>query len=441
MPKDDITLEEAKGLVVEVQKAFDEFKKTVPELIDKKTGESVDVLTKEKLDRIEKDLDEKQKKLDDLAIAAREKKVTLDGKEVDLDELNFKAAAFGHVCEEMGAKRRADSLNHEEVQEYKKHFLMWARRGSEYKEGLEPDERKALSVGSDPQGGYVVDPDTTGRIVKRLFDTSPIRAYASVQMISTNELQGIHDIDEVTTGWVGETAARPETDTADLAEWSIPVHEQYAEPRATQKLLDDAYIDMEAWLADKVADKMVRTENAAFVNGDGVKKPRGFMTYPARTAVNTYELGKIAQFETGAAGGFAADPDGFDKLIDMVYNLQDEYRNGAVWMANRFTYSAIRKLRDGDDNYIWQPSVQAGEPASILGYSTVVFEDMDSIADDAVPLAFGNLARAYQIVDRMGIRILRDPFTAKPYVKFYTTKRVGGDVIDFAAFNTLKMAD
>jgi len=441
MPKDGIDLEDAVKAVEEVNRAFEEFKKTLPETIEKKAGESVDILTKEKLEKIEADLEENQTKLDELATSMRQKKVYLDGREVDQEELDFKAAAWANTAAEFrNGRNRPESYTHEDMQTYKKHFLNWVRGGDGYKSELEPDERKALSVGSDPDGGHVVDPDTTGRMVQRQFDTSPMRAYAAVQMISTDALEGMHDVDEVSSGWVSETGSRPETDTSELDAWRIPVHEQYAEPRATQKLLDDAYIDIEMWLADKVADKFTRTENAAFVTGDGVGKPRGFLDYGDWDTAGVYQLGAIEQFDTGASGAFASDPNGPDVLYDAIYALQDRYKAGAAWFANRGTYGTIRKMQDSNGMYMWQPSVAAGEPATLAGYPTAVFEDMPNIAANSLSLAFGNMGEAYQVVDRMGIRVLRDPFTAKPYIKFYTTKRVGGDVIDFAALKIVKFA-
>lgn len=435
MPK-DLNLEDVVQAVEDSNKAFEEFKTEMDKVIEKKAGESVDVLTKEKLGKIEETLDASQKKIDDLYVAQKRKHVQLNGKEVSEEELNAKSFAWARVASEFrNGKNRPESFTHEQVQDYKSGFFKWMAEG---KEGLEPEEVKALSVGSDPDGGYVVDPDTTGRIVSRLFGTSPVRAFASVQMISTDALEGMHDIDEATVGWVGEKGSRTETDTPEMDIWRIPVHEQYAEPRATQKILDDAFIDIETWLANKVADKMTRTENTAFVNGNGVNKPRGFLTYGDWATAGTFELGAIEQFDTGANGAFASDPNGPDVLYDAIYGLKSVYRQGANWFANRSTYGALRKMQDSNGMYMWQPSVQAGEPAMLAGYPTASFEDMPDFSTTGnLALAFGNLAEAYQIVDRMGIRVLRDPYTAKPYVKFYTTKRVGGDVVNFEALKLI----
>ncbi len=194
---------------------------------------------------------------------------------------------------------------------------------------------------------------------------------------------------------------------------------------------------MEDWLAAKVAEKFSRTENAAFVNGTGVGQPRGFLTYAHGTTLP----GTIEQVATGVNGGFAAAPAGADKLISMVYGLKTNYRNNGVWFMNRTTTAGVRLLKNSDGSYLWQPSIAAGQPSTLLGYPVATFDDMpDYTTNGALAIAFGDLAQAYQIVDRLGIRGLRDPFTAKPYVKFYTTKRVGGDVINFEAIKLLKFA-
>ena len=192
---------------------------------------------------------------------------------------------------------------------------------------------------------------------------------------------------------------------------------------------------MEAWLAAKVADKFTRTENAAFVNGTGVGQPRGFLTYPAGTTIP----GQIQQRATGVSGGFGSDPAGADVLVKVIYDLKTNYRNSGVWFMNRLTTGGVRLLKNSDGGYLWQPSVQAGQPATLLGYPQATFEDMpDFSTADALAIAFGDLSEAYQIVDRLGVRVLRDPYTAKPYVKFYTTKRVGGDVINFEALKLVR---
>lgn len=426
-------LHEAVKAVDDLNRAFEEFKSSHKENLEQR-----DVVIEEKLARIEESLDAAQKVADEAVLAAkRANRIVTDeqGNEIDLDQ---KAVEWARTA----AKRRGDSapadFDGAAMVAYKKHMNRYLRKGDER---MGAEELKALSVGSDPDGGYTVHPDMSGRITERVFESSPMRSYASVQVISTDALEGMHDNDETGAGWVGETDSRPETDTPELGAWRIPVHEIYANPRATQKLLDDSEVNVEAWLAGKVASKFARVEAAAFVSGNGISKPRGFLTYPDYASAGVFEHGKIEQFDTGVAGGFAADPNGVDKLLDVQYGLKAPYRSGSNWFFNRSVTAAIRKMQDSDGNYIWIPGATAGMPAQLLGYPIAPFEDMPGMVDDALAVAFGNMREAYQIVDRMGVRTLRDPYTAKPHVQFYTTKRVGGDVVNFEALKLLKLAD
>jgi HK97 family phage major capsid protein len=432
MPKDNLGLEAVVQAVDEVKSGFEQFKEAAKQREDEllKKGD-VDPLIEEKLQRINEDLDEKQAVIDKLYAAGRRKSITLDGQSVTEEELDAKAYQWATLA----AKRRdqrIEAFTHDDQLAYKAAQNAYLRKGDQL---LTPDEAKALSVGSDPDGGYVVDPDTSGRIIKKIFETSPVRQYASVQVISTDALEGLRDLDETTFGWVGETSSRVETSTPQLEKWRIPVHEMYAEPRATQKLVDDMAIDLEGWLADKVADKFARAENTAFVNGTGVDQPRGFLTYPAGTT----NPGQVQQKTTGANGAFGADPDGGDALINMIHALKSQYRANGVFAMNRTTLGAVRLLKDSQGRMLWQPSLAAGMPSTLLGYPLASFEDMpDYTTTDAQAIIFADFAEFYQIVDRLGIRTLRDPYTAKPYIKYYSTKRVGGDVANFEAAVTLK---
>lgn len=432
MPKDNLDLEAVVQAVDEVKSGFEQFKEAAKQREDEllKKGD-VDPLIEEKLKRINEDLDEKQAVIDKLYAAGRRKSITLDGQSVTEEELDAKAMQWATIA----AKRRdsrVDQFTYEDQLAYKSALNTYLRKGDQL---LSPDEAKALSVGSDPDGGYVVDPDTSGRVIKKIFETSPIRQYASVQVISTDALEGLRDLDETSFGWVGETSARTETTTPQLEKWRIPVHEMYAEPRATQKLVDDAAINMEDWLADKVSDKFARAENAAFVNGTGVDQPRGFLTYPAGST----NPGQLSQLATGVNGDFASDPNGADKLIDMIHSLKAQYRANAVFAMNRTTLGGLRLLKDSQGRMLWQPSLAVGMPSTLLGYPVASFEDMPSYTTtDALAVAFADFAELYQIVDRLGIRTLRDPYTAKPYIKYYSAKRVGGDVANFEAGVLLK---
>lgn len=433
MPKDfnEDLITEALG---DVNKAFEEFKSKNDEFqLETKKGFE-DIVRKEELDRINTAMNESQKKLDEFA--ARMKRLAQqETKGEGAEDLDKKAQQWAALNAHRNGTRLNEKFGAEELGSYRKAFERYLRVKDSRM--LEADEMKALSVGSDPDAGYTVMPDTSGRMVDRIFETSPVRQYAAVQMIGTDALEGSHDIDEASVGWVNETASRTSTDTPQLDKWRIPVHEMYAKPEATQKLIDDASIDMIGWLQNKVADKMGRFEATSFVNGDGIGKPRGFLTYADWTTAGTYQLGAIEQFDSGANGAFAAAPDGGDVLLTALYGLKAQYRANATWFMNRSTTSTVRKLKDSDGAYIWQPGSQAGQPALLLGYPVASFEDMPDLGKGTLSVAVGDMARAYQIVDRQGFRLLIDPYSNKPYVQYYTTRRVGGDVVDFDALKLI----
>lgn len=416
---------EAKKAVEALNAGFAEFKATNDE-----NQKARDIVLEEKLAKITADLDAAQKVADDAVLAVkRASRVIPDGNggEVDLDAKALKwakrnARAQGTNVHEYGA---------EDLKAYKSAFDAYLRKDDRI---LDAVQTKALSVGSDPDGGYVVHPDMSGRIVTKEFETSVIRAYANIQNISTDALEGIFDLDEASVGWVGETAARTETNTPQLGTWRIPVHELYANPAATQKLLDDAEINMESWLANKVGEAMGRTENAAAVTGNGVGKWRGFLSYSNGTTLP----GTIEQSATGSSGAFAGSGAGVDVFYTTIGTMKARYRTNATWAMNRTTVAAVRKLKDSNGEYIWEPSSQAGIPDRLAGYPIAPFEDMPAIAADSLSIAFADFREAYQIVDRSGIRVLRDPYSNKPYVHFYTVKRSGGDVVNFEAIKLIK---
>ena len=410
----------AVGAVEQLHKAFEEFKSASNENETKR-----DAVLEEKLSKIEADMDAAQKIADEAALAAkRAQRSAVDAGEPSVD-LDAKALAWAKSI----ARQRGTDVHEygaKDLESYKAAFDRYLRKDDR---ALTPDETKALSVGSDPDGGYVVNPDLSGRIVMKVFETSPMRAYASIQTISTDALEGLFDLEEAASGWVAETDTRAETNTPQVGKWRIPVHELYAKPKATQKLLDDAEINMEAWLASKVSEKFSRDEAAAFVNGNGVGKPRGFLTYADGTTLP----GTIEQFDTGANGAFASAPNGADVLLSALYGLKQVYRANATWFMNRTTTGLVRRLKDSNGEFVWSPGVAAGQPATLLGYPVAAFEDMPDPATGSLSIAVGDMREGYQIVDRIGIRTLRDPYSAKPYVEFYTTKRVGGDVVNFEA--------
>lgn len=270
----------------------------------------------------------------------------------------------------------------------------------------------------------------SARIVEKLFESSPMRELATVETTTSSSWEYLPDTDEPGSGWVGETQARPETTSPEIKKGEIVVHELYAEPRATQKILDDAGVNVEAWLGRKVGGKFGRDEATAFVSGNGVGLPRGILTYPAGTA-----WAQIEQVNSGSASTLTGDG-----LIDLETALKAPYRARAVWLMNRTTQAVVRKFKDGQNQYLWQPGLAQGVPPTLLGYPVRLADDMPVVAADALAVAFGDFREAYTIVDRLGIRILRDAFTAKPFVKFYTTKRVGGDVVNFEAIKIQKVA-
>jgi HK97 family phage major capsid protein len=301
---------------------------------------------------------------------------------------------------------------------------------------------KAMTVGSDESGGYHVMPENGGILATKLFETTPMRRIASVVSISTDAYEGLIDNDEASSGWVAETGARTQSNTPTIDKQRIPTHEIYAMPAISQKLLDDANFGVEAWLDGKVADKFSREQNEAFVVGNGITQPRGFTAMPvAETADATRAWGTLEFVKSGANGDFAASNPA-DKLYDLIHALKPGYRMGASFVAPRAVVNKIRKFKDASSaaNYLWQPGIQEGQPSRLLGYPVVEAEDMPALATNSLSLAFGNFRTGYLIVERLGVRVLRDPFTAKPYILFYTTARVGGDVINTEAIKLMKFA-
>jgi HK97 family phage major capsid protein len=426
-------IKQAVEAVKDIQKAFEAFKETdnQRDAEIKRLGSALPE-TEAKMAKIEAALDAAQKKADEAVLAAkRQARFVADGGEMDLDAKAAKWAAEASLT----TKRSVGEFTAKDMTEYKSAFERLMRVNFNL-DMLGDAERKALSVGQDSAGGYFVYSDMSGRIVQRIFETSPMRAYASVQVISTDALEGYYDNDETGFGWVGELEARPVTTTPAVGKWRIPVHEMYAMPDATQQLLDDAIVPLETWLDAKIADRFARAENNAFVSGNGVDKPRGFLTLANSTDLT---LG-VEQIKTTVNGGFAAAPSGGDVLIDALYSLKAQYRANATWFMNRATTRLVRKLKDSDGAYLWSPGIAAGQPATVLGYPVAAFEDMPDPATGSLSIAVGDMRQAYQIVDRQGIRMLRDPYTAKPKILFYATKRTGGTVVNGEALKLIQFA-
>lgn len=309
---------------------------------------------------------------------------------------------------------------------------------------LRGDDReiKAMSVGSAPDGGFAVLPAFSDQLTRVEIDLSPMRQIARVvQIEQADAFEELIDKDVAAANWVSETGARPGTATPQLAKLRIPAHEIYAAPQATQTLIDDAKIDVTEWLSDKVGQQFATVEGTAFFTGDGVGKPRGVLDYPtAATADASRAWGTFEHVATGTSGGLGTDPNGANKLIDVMHKLKAGYRRDAVWVMNKKTAGEVRKLKDGSGRFVWVDSLAQGQPPSLLGYPVVEAEDMPDIAANSLSIAFGNFKRGYTIVDRIGMRLLVDPYSAKPYVIVYVYKRVGGDVNDFHAIKLLKFA-
>jgi HK97 family phage major capsid protein len=299
-------------------------------------------------------------------------------------------------------------------------------------------EEKALSIGSNPDGGYLVPTETEATINRMLTAISPIRSIASIRQVSSAVYKKPITTAGPAVGWVAETASRPETNSQTIDAVSFPTAELYAMPAATAAFLDDAAVDVGQWIADEVNAAFAEQEGTAFVTGDGTNKPTGFLSAP-QVADASWAWGKLGYVATGVSGALpASDPS--DILIDLVYALKAGYRQNGTWVMNRKTQAALRKLKDSDGNYLWQPAATPGGQASLMGFPLVEAEDMPDIAANATAIAFGDFRRGYLVVDRTGVNVLRDPYSAKPYVLFYTTKRVGGGVQDYEAIKLLKFA-
>ena len=401
-----------KAAIDGLNKLFADFKAENDKRIDDKFK---DVVQNEKVDRINAEIDKQQKALDDALgkIAA------------------LQVGGAGNDGKPLSAEKKAHATAFDRF----------------FRKGIEADLRDlevkaALRTDSDPDGGYIA-PDQMESAIDRVLGTvSAMRQIARVMSISAGVYKKLVSQGGATGGWVGERETRSETDTPTLAELSFPAMELYANPAATQTLLDDARVDIGAWLADEVAITFAEMEGAAFVSGTGVNQPRGLLSYDT-IANASYAWGKLGYIATAVAADINdATHNGVDALIDLVYSIKQGYRSNARFLMNRTLQGKVRKLKMiGDvEGYLWQPPVQAGQPATLLGYPITDDDNMPDVGANAFPVAFGDFQRGYLIVDRIGIRVLRDPYTNKPYVMFYTTKRVGGGVSNFEAIKLLKCA-
>jgi HK97 family phage major capsid protein len=312
-------------------------------------------------------------------------------------------------------------------------FGRWLRSGDDA--ALRGLEEKALQTGVAADGGVLVIPEVTQSIRSILQSGTSLRAVASVQSVEGGSFDVLIDRGELGAGWATEAGPQAETATGTLEKITIPLHELAAMPKASQRILDDAAFDLEAWLAERIAERFVRAEGAAFVSGNGSDRPRGFLSYP-NMANASWAWGGLGWVNSGAAGALAT----IDPIVDLVYALPAQYRAGASFVMNSRTTAALRKLKDADGRFLWSDGLSAGEPARLMGYRVLIAEDMPDIAAGSFSVAFGDFRAGYTIVERPELRVLRDPYSAKPHVLFYATKRIGGAVTDFAAIKLLRFA-
>lgn len=322
-----------------------------------------------------------------------------------------------------------------EAREHSQAFNTWFRRGEAENALGDLQVRAALTSQSDPDGGYVVPAEMDRTISRVLGQVSTMRQLARVVSIGTREFSTLVNQGGANANWVGEEDARAATNTPKLAEITIQAMEMYANPGVTQRLLDDSWLNIEQWLADEISQTFAETEGLAFISGDGNKKPRGILSYPT-VANASYAWGKLGFTVSGAAAAFASS-NPTDALIQLYYSLKAGYRNGASFLTSDAVLGTIRQFKDGQGNYIWAPPT-ADMPGTVLGKPVYTDDNMPALGANAFPVAFGNFARGYLIADRMGTRVLRDPYTNKPFVQFYTTKRVGGGVVNYEAIKLLK---
>ena len=392
----------------ELMRAFEEFKEVNDQRLSEKR--SVDVLLEEKIERL------------DTVIATQAQR---------LEAIELKQARPA-----IGSEPRTTEPANQPAIEHKAAFDAYVRGGDTA--NLRALEQKALSGSSNPDGGFLVPPEIEYKIGERLFNISPVRSLASIRVISSNIYKKPMMATGAVAGWVGETDARTQTTTPTLDELSFPAMELYAMPAATTTLLEDSAVDIDEWLAQEVDRVFAAQEGTAFVTGDGNNKPKGFVSY--NTVPNSsWTWGNIGYVASGVAGAFPSTTPS-DVLVDLIFALKAGYRQNAAFVMNRKTQSLIRKFKDTTNNYIWQPPASPSGRASLMNFPVHDVEDMPDISANSLSVAFGDFKRGYLIVDRAGVTVLRDPYSAKPYVLFYTTKRVGGGVQDYDAIKLLKFA-
>ncbi|MBY6127177.1 phage major capsid protein [Qipengyuania aquimaris] len=364
-------------------------------------------------------------------IVARQDKTEADVASLrsDVDEVKTRVDKIAQAATR--AARPAIGGTEDAAPEVKSFVDGYLRRGA-------TAEFKSISGAVASDGGYAVPRQIDAMIARELQEISPIRAISQVVQTGSAGYRKLISTGGTSSGWVGETAARPETDTPDFAEIAPPTGELFANPAASQAMLDDAGFDLENWLASEIAMEFARAEGAAFVGGSGVDQPTGFLSTPVSTAEDSLRaFGTLQYVGSGDVSGFDANPDA--KLIDLVHTMKSGHRQGASFVMNSATLAEVRKLKTADGAFLWQPGLVEGQPDRLLGYPVIEAEDMPDIAAGEYPIAFGNFRHGYLIAERSATQVLRDPFTNKPFVHFYATKRVGGQVLDSNAIKLLKI--
>lgn len=419
---------ELKALTEELMRTVTAFReKTDQRFDDFDKRKADDTLVREQIDRINNAIDDIQKKATD-----------------EILEIKRQAIFSAANASEQKAKPP-------ELVAYEKKFKEYLRKGGRNLEQelenlhVQAIEAKALVTNSEADGGYTVLPQMEQTFIELSLLISPVRQVANVVNIGSVSLKQPVNKHGATAGWVGEEDPRTATLTSQMAELEWVPGEIYCNVSASQQMLDDSYMNVEQWIASEFALAALQTEGRAFISGDGIKKPKGFLSYPV-VADSSYAWGSVGYLPTGTSGGFtpvSAGPplvQGADAFFDLIAALRYPYRPGARFVMNRRTVAKVRQLKDLFGNYLWQPGLQAGQTDTLLGYPLTEFEDMPDLAAGSYSIAFGDFRQFYQIVDRIGLRTLRDPFTNKPFVIFYTTKRVGGGIRNFEAAKLLKFS-
>ena len=404
-------MSEINQIIETLGKEFQQFKSLNNERLEKLENGEKDSLLDAQIDKINAsigDLEKEKKRLDEI--------------EARIGRMN------------MGGGTGEDKV----TAQHKKLFDGWMRKGQNEADLKTAQFEAKLSTQIDEDGGYFVPTETEKTIDQIMRDESALRRLSRVQRVGSQTYERLINLGGATAGWVGEETAPTETSTPKMAKLEFPVKDLYAEPKITQKLLDDSEYNVDAWLVDEITQAFSEQESNAFISGNDPAKPRGLLAYPT-VANSGYAWGKIGFIASGANGAFSASA-AEDELIDLVHSLKSGYRKNATWMMNDLTFAEVRKIRNADGDLVWRPGLEPGAPSILLGKPVEVDDFMPDMATNSLSIAFGDFKRGYLITERQGVRLMRDAYTDKPNVKFYATRRVGGGVANFAAIKLMKFA-